>query len=245
MSGLLDGKCVVVAGGTGSVGEGLVRAFLQEGAQVIVPCRSPEKSERLESYVRNDGGDRLLCIPGNVGEEDSATEFWTAVRGRFPRIDLGVACLGGWYYGYSLHHMPITDWNRIIGNNLTSHFLFMRQCLSTFYEQNSGTYVMINGGASEIVAPESGAISIVAAAQRMMSRVIAEEAHGTNIRAYTVIAFNPVKTRERGGNVVEDWVTGEDLGKYVAMLHLGRGVPVDSVIHTIKAVSDLPWAVNV
>ncbi len=141
--------------------------------------------------------------------------------------------------------MPITDWNRIISDNLTSHFLFMRECLSTFYEQKAGTYVMINGGASEIVHPESGAISIVAAAQRMMSRVVAEEAHGTNIRAYSVIAYNPVKTRERGGNVVEDWVTGQDLGKYVAMLHLGKGVPTDRVIHTIKTVSDLPWSVKV
>ena len=47
----LDGKNVVVAGGTGRVGEGLVRSFLLEGAQVIVPVRSVSKEQRLRSYL--------------------------------------------------------------------------------------------------------------------------------------------------------------------------------------------------
>ena len=46
--GLMDGKVVVVGGGTGSVGEGLVRSFLVENATVVVPYRTEEK---------RDGGD--------------------------------------------------------------------------------------------------------------------------------------------------------------------------------------------
>ncbi|WP_455382271.1 SDR family NAD(P)-dependent oxidoreductase [Salinispira pacifica] len=244
MPALLEQKTVVVAGGTGSVGEGLVRAFLEEGATVVVPCRSPAKQERLRQYVEGPGSEQLVCIPGNVGDEGSCAEFWAQVDNRYPTVDMGIACLGGWYYGYSLHRMPIDDWNRVIGDNLTSHFLFMRQCLSRFHARGTGTYVMINGGASQIVAPESGAISIVAAAQQMMTKVIAEEARGTRVRAYSVVAFNPVKTRERGANVVDAWVTGEDLGRYISRLYLGRGLPTDQVVHTVKTVADLPWAVN-
>jgi hypothetical protein len=39
----LEGSVAVVAGGTGRVGEGLVRSFLMEGAQVVVPVRTKER----------------------------------------------------------------------------------------------------------------------------------------------------------------------------------------------------------
>jgi len=55
-----EGKNVVVAGGTGRVGEGLVRSFLLEGAQVIVPVRSTAKDQRLRSYVEGVDTGRLV-----------------------------------------------------------------------------------------------------------------------------------------------------------------------------------------
>ena len=46
--GKLDGKTALIAGGTGSVGAGIVQAFLNEGATVIVPSRS---SDRLMAHA--------------------------------------------------------------------------------------------------------------------------------------------------------------------------------------------------
>ena len=37
----------VIAGGAGLVGRGLVRAYLDAGATVVVPTRSPEKARAL------------------------------------------------------------------------------------------------------------------------------------------------------------------------------------------------------
>ena len=45
------------------------------------------------------------------------------------KVDLAVACLGGWYYGYPLHLMPLSDWKRLLEDNLTTHFLFMQSML--------------------------------------------------------------------------------------------------------------------
>jgi NAD(P)-dependent dehydrogenase (short-subunit alcohol dehydrogenase family) len=56
----LEGKNVVVAGGTGRVGEGLVRSFLMEGARVIVPVRSTSKEQRLRSYLEGVETGRLF-----------------------------------------------------------------------------------------------------------------------------------------------------------------------------------------
>jgi len=39
----LTGKVALVAGGSGGVGEGIVRQLLTDGATVVVPSRSNEK----------------------------------------------------------------------------------------------------------------------------------------------------------------------------------------------------------
>jgi NADP-dependent 3-hydroxy acid dehydrogenase YdfG len=235
----LQNQVVVVGGGTGSVGEGLVRTFLQENATVIVPYRSEEKRLRLEQYASSISGGALICLEGNIGDEASIQVFRNELRKHTDHIDLAVACIGGWYYGYSLHRMPFSDWQRVLHNNLTTHFLFMRAILSIMHDRNHGTYVMINGGASELIAPESGMISIVAAAQKMMTRVLVQEAHGTSVRVYAIVVHDPVKTRDRKREVVDGWLAPDDIAHYVTSLHLQRLPNAAQPIHTLYTRDDV------
>jgi NAD(P)-dependent dehydrogenase (short-subunit alcohol dehydrogenase family) len=223
----------VVAGGTGNVGEGIVRSFLHEGATVVVPWRNEHKRDRLQSYVADIDSGTLHCIPASVSDPVSMAAFRTHLHDEFGRVDLAVACLGRWYYGYSLHHMPDEHWDRVIRDNLTTHFLCLRALLSMMHERNSGTYVMVNGGAAELIAPETGVNSIAAAAQLMTARVMKQEAHGTNIRVHSLIAYNPIKTRDRRAEVVDEWLTPEQVGEYIARLY-NREVPnLNKTIHRL------------
>lgn len=236
---ILDGKVAVVAGGTGSVGEGIVHSFLRDGATVVVPTRSEEKRDGLAEYVGPSLAERLVCIPAFVGEEESVGRLRTQVIGRFEKVDIAVATIGDWYYGYSLHYMPFADWQRVLNDNLNTHFLFMRAFLSLFHQQKHGTYIMLNGGASEIVAPEAGVTSIVAAAQKMMAKVLDVEARGTAIKVYSVVAFNPVKTRIRDAQVVDEWLSAEEIGTYMCHLAVGSTPRGDEPIHTLHTKRDL------
>jgi len=105
-------------------------------------------------------------------------------------VDLAVAWLGCWYYGYPHYRMPYRDWQMILHDNLDIHFLFMQNFLSILHDQNVGMFVMINGSPSEMIIPEEGATSIVAATQAMMSRVLAEEAKTIQVRIHSVTALN-------------------------------------------------------
>ncbi len=235
----LANTTAVVAGGTGSVGEGIVRTLLSEGARVIVPWRSEEKKNVLYRSIADEDRDRLVFRQVALDDESSVVSFRDWLEETEPRLDLAVACLGGWYYGYSLHNMPYADWQRIIKNHLETHFLFGRSIVSLMHKRHHGTYVMINGGASKLVAPESGVVSIVAAAQKMMAKVFAEEAHGTEVRVYSVVAFNPVKTRDRGVDAVEEWLSADDLGRYVAHVYRRQVPNPDAIVHTIHSRKDL------
>lgn len=237
--GRMAGRATVVAGGTGRVGEGLVRSFLLEGAQVAVPIRTAAREERLRGYVEDLDKGRLYCLPAQIGEPESAAEFRDRVLERFGKIDLAVASVGGWYYGYPLHQMPLEEWERLLHDNLTTHFVFMQSMLSILHRQEQGMYVMINGSPAEMVIPDSGATSIVAAAQSMMSRVLAVEAHAESTRVYSLLVFNPVRTRDRGEQVMPDWVTPEQLGEYIIRLFAREAPNLDEPVHRIYTVDDL------
>jgi 3-oxoacyl-[acyl-carrier protein] reductase len=51
IGGPLAGRRVLVPGGTGGVGEGVVRAFLAAGADVVVPTRSDARGAELRQAL--------------------------------------------------------------------------------------------------------------------------------------------------------------------------------------------------
>src|SRR3954471_8715024 len=55
----LTGHRVLVPGGTGTVGEGVVRAFLRSGAEVIVPTRSEERLRAFRELLGDEADERL------------------------------------------------------------------------------------------------------------------------------------------------------------------------------------------
>ena len=215
----MKNKVAVVAGGTGSVGEGIVRTLLGIGVQVVVPYRNEQKKQSLMDYVQDLDREKLHCWPVELGNAESMAALKKRLKQEFGAIDLAVACIGGWYYGYSLHNMPESHWETFIQDNLRTHFLVQKTLVSLMHEQNHGVYVMVNGGASEYIAPETGADSITAAAQLMMARVLKQEARGTDVRIYSLIGYNPIKTRVRKAEVMDEWVSAEEVGQYIVGLY--------------------------
>jgi len=60
--GKLDGIIALIAGGTGTVGEGIVRACFKEGAQVIVPSRSTEAINKLRELIGAHNNEQLITL---------------------------------------------------------------------------------------------------------------------------------------------------------------------------------------
>src|SRR5690606_15411916 len=66
----VDGKVALVTGASRGIGEAIVRALLEAGAQgVVITGRRAETLEPLAA----DLGDRVLAVVGNVGDEEHAT----------------------------------------------------------------------------------------------------------------------------------------------------------------------------
>jgi NAD(P)-dependent dehydrogenase (short-subunit alcohol dehydrogenase family) len=211
----LENKIAVVLGGTGGVGEGIVKSLLEAGVTVVVPSRNEFKLKRLEEYVSEVKTGKLIPFLGSVNTEENATALSNFLHQNYKSIDIAVASLGGWHQGFPFYSYPLADWNRILNDNLTSHFLAIKTFVPMLHPQ-TGSYFHINGFSADEIVPMAGPVSMTAAAQKSMIQTLAVELNRTGIRVNELI-LGPMKTRDRlrHGHGQDDWYFPEEIGQYI------------------------------
>lgn len=211
-------KRIVIAGATGSVGEGLTAEFLRQGHNVIAVVRNEEKKEKLMTDLASQAinVDRLSFVIGTYSNESEIQDIQSQLAGA-GSIDIAIASLGGWYHGGHLYDLPVEDMTNVLESGLQSHLYFSKVILPLLKAQQKGAYILINGGASEFAVPHSGIISVVAAAQKMMAQVLHNELRPYGVTVYGVAAFDLVKTRDRANNE-KLWLSPQVIANYITAL---------------------------
>jgi NAD(P)-dependent dehydrogenase (short-subunit alcohol dehydrogenase family) len=213
----LAGKVALIAGGTGGVGEGIVRAFLQAGATVVVPSRTPDKLDQLRDHLGELERDRLIPIEGDVSDFERAEQLRERVMERVTQLDAVVASINGrWNEDIPLIQTSLEDWRRMLESNLTAHFIAARTFLPVLPKGSS--YTLIGGGAAEQAIPNYGLVCIPAAGQVMLTQILVAEGKEAGIRINEVVLHSPIATRERPGDEHPEWLTADEVGQYTAWL---------------------------
>lgn len=214
----LDKAKTVVAGGAGGVGEGLVRAFLKQGAHIVVPSRSESKLKGLREYVSDIGTGELITLVGSLSSPSDADALRDEVYKRIGEVDVAVASLGGWDQGPLITDVAFEVWERILRDNLTSHFLAMKAFVPLLVPQR-GAYVHINGFSAEQPVPGAAPVAAMAAAQKSLALTLAEEVRPAGLRVYELI-LGPIKTRARlrYGHGQPEWFSPEEIGDRIVQL---------------------------
>ncbi len=225
-------KVAMVAGGAGGIGEGIVKALIANDYLVYVPTRAGDNSDRLRAYV---GASPLLkTIAADLCHQDQVDALRAQIIADVGRLDAVVVSVGAYYYGHRMHRMPREDWENSIADNLATHFNLQRAFVDQLRSQNGGTYAVLVGPEAESIHPEEGVVSIMATAQKTMTRVIAQEAFDSNVRVHAITAHTTIKTRSRGANTNPDWINADDLGRYVAALIAGRVPGAQQTEHDLR-----------
>lgn len=171
----LDGRVVVVAGGAGTVGSGIVHAFLAAGATVVVPSRDPARLDALRREL--DDPDRMVGIEADVGTPEGAAAVRAAVaRDHGDRVDHVVASLGGAWRGKPLRELDLDGFRAALHEYCGSHFVALRALLPLIEQRAGASYTIISGVAGEQLFDLSwGAVSVGAASLFGLSMVTRAE----------------------------------------------------------------------
>jgi NAD(P)-dependent dehydrogenase (short-subunit alcohol dehydrogenase family) len=177
---------------------------------------------------------KVALVPADLCDEEAVTGLRDTILEEHGHIDAVVVSVGSYYYGHRMHRMPRADWDRSVQDNLVTHFNLQRTFVDQLRRQNAGTYVTLTGPEAESIHPDEGVMSIMAAAQRMMSRVVAYEAFDADIRVHTITVHTSIRTRSRGEDVNPDWISSRDLGTYVAAVLEGTLPGAHEVVHELR-----------
>ena len=217
---------VLVAGGAGGVGEGIVRALLAStDSTVIVTSRDPARIALLESRVAGHADPkRLVGIVGNAGEPASANAIAQRVRDEHGGIDVAIPSLGGWWDGGPLIELDLATWDAVRTEMLDTHVVFARTFVPELLRRAGGWYLGIGGGAALQPIRYASIVSIAAAAQLMLTRSLALELAGRDVRINELVVNAPVRTRESAAVAQPSWITADEVGGVVAEL-VNTGTP--------------------
>ena len=191
MSYDLEGKVVVVTGGSRGIGLELAGDFLEQGAKVVICGR---KQENLAAAVEKlGGGERLLAVPAHVAREgDVENLFETAVR-HFGGLDVLINNVGMNLLAASVVDADLPVWNKIIEGNLTGAFLCSRKAARIMREKKRGKIVNISSLAGTKASPGMGIYGVAKAGLEMLTKVLASELAPFNIQV-NAIAPGVVRT---------------------------------------------------
>jgi len=187
----LSGRRVLVPGGTGAVGEGVVRAYLTAGADVVVATRTPQRAEQFHGVLGAAATDRLHLVVHDYTTFTGAADLADQMVANLGGIDDVVVPIGGWWAGGGLSEIDGIDWQNAFVGLATAHMAVARACLPRMGAR--GAYTVIVGDSAATPVPGSGLVSMEQAAVLMMARVLAAEAAGRQ-RVFALV-LGPVRTR--------------------------------------------------
>ena len=151
---MLQGKSVVVIGGTTGMGFSAAKAFVREGARVVLTGRDAENAAKAASEL----GDASFALASDATVEGSAEEAIEACMERFGGFDglYHVAGGSGRRHGDGpLHELTLEGWRKTFDMNLTSMMLSNRAAVRVFKERGHGGSIL-NMGSVLGMSPSPG-----------------------------------------------------------------------------------------
>jgi NAD(P)-dependent dehydrogenase (short-subunit alcohol dehydrogenase family) len=204
---------ILVAGGTGGVGEAVVRALLEAEHHVIVPSRNAARLERLrlDATRRGSGRGTLLTLTGEIGTPAGAADLRDRIARDCETLDVVIPSLGGWWEG-ALPDVSLAVWDAVMHEMLRTHFIFAQTFIPVLRAQPAGgRYLAMGGGAAYHPIRNAALVSIAAAAQLMMTRALRLEIDDPKIDILELVVDGPVRTRDSQTLAEDFWIDADDV----------------------------------
>ena len=163
----LQGKGVVITGGSGGIGSACARAFASEGARVLVHYHRGE--ERARALAAELGGTPVAQADLTV--ESEVARLFDEARAALGQVDVCVEVQGVWpREDLPVWELPLERWEETLRANLTSTFLVARGFLREVERTGHGSLVLV--GSTAGVFGEAGHADYAAAKSAILGGLL-------------------------------------------------------------------------
>ena len=139
--GRLDSKVAIVTGGAQGQGAGIVRAFLAEGARVVIADVAEEPGEALAAEMAQEHGDKAAYFRRHdVSDEASWTTLVEEANETFGPVDVLANNAGILRFG-EIERMPVEEFELLFRVNQLGCFLGMKAVVRTMRKNGGGSII--------------------------------------------------------------------------------------------------------
>ncbi|MGW3124403.1 SDR family NAD(P)-dependent oxidoreductase [Streptomyces sp. NPDC001107] len=186
----LQGKKLLVTGGSRGIGRGIVLAAARAGADVLT-CyvQESEYVESLRRELKETGGDHHV-IRADVGDLAQVDSLVETAKEKYGRLD-GIVNNAGVISHIPFAELAPQEWSRVLDTNLTASYRIIQQALPLLGAGASVINVGSRGAAAGI--PLRAHYTAAKAAVIGLTRSLAKELGGRGIRV-NVIAPGVIET---------------------------------------------------
>ena len=172
--GRLEGLVTLVSGAAAGIGEGIARAFVREGAVVVLSDTRDEEGEQLAGMLGNRAVYRRL----DVSQEPDWKSVTTTVLKQFGRLDVvvnnaGITGLEASSAGHDPEHTSLEDWRAVLATNLDGTFLGCKYAIRAMKSRGTGSIINISSRSGMVGVPGAAAYAASKAAVRNHSKSVA------------------------------------------------------------------------
>jgi NAD(P)-dependent dehydrogenase (short-subunit alcohol dehydrogenase family) len=181
-----EGKSVLVTGGTSGIGLATAKAFVQEGASVVVTGRDPDGLEQARAAL----GANAVAIRSDAGSLSAARELATSIATQGIKLDAIFINAG------TARFAPFADvdeatWDLSFDTNVKGAYFQLQSLLP---QLNAGASIVINGSINaHIGMPNSSVYAASKAALISLARTLSVELLPRNVRV-NVVSPGPIHT---------------------------------------------------
>ncbi len=192
----LEGRSAIVAGANQGLGREIARAFVREGASVILCARDARLLEEMRAELA-----RLTAAPQKVVAQVCDVSKAVDVEALFarafaecPDLDIVVNCAGVYGPKGLAEENDWAEWVRTIEINLNGAVLLCRAALPHLRRRGYGKIVQLSGGGATAPMPRLSAYAVSKAAVVRFVETLAHELEGCGIDV-NAIAPGALNTR--------------------------------------------------
>jgi NAD(P)-dependent dehydrogenase (short-subunit alcohol dehydrogenase family) len=179
----LKDELVIVTGSTAGIGKATAKAFLEEGAHVIVNGRSQEKVEAVVEELSSLG--TVHGLHADLSKAEESKELIEKVN-KMGALDVLVNNLG-FFEVKEFEDVTDEEWTEYFEVNVMSAIRLCRAFLPGMLERNSGRILNLSSEAGIKPLPQMIPYSLTKTALISLSRGLAERTKGTNVTVNSVL----------------------------------------------------------
>ena len=229
----LTGRVLLVTGGSGGIGEGVVRRLARAGAKVGIGYHSNRDDADEVCRLVAEAGGEAEPIPGNVADEGDVSDAFGRLLDRFGRVD-GAVINAGLQADADVTDMTYDQWRKVMAVDLDGAFLTAREAMRRMPEapppghRARGVLCFVTS-VHEFI-PWAGHANYAAAkgGVDMLMRSLAQEGASQGVRVNSV-APGAIRT-PINENVWSDEAKRRDLLKLIPYGRLGESEDVANAI---------------